>query len=184
MKRRDAVKGIILFSLGTSIIYSCTDKYKAIRDLKLHYFQPKDSELDVIETLSRVILPIHTIPELAMHTPLPLMFTMLDDVYKPEDRTAFLEGYQNFDRLVEVSEGSTFSQMKEEDQKAYVKRMNKAESGIDEVLTNFFKIVKAESLRYFKTSEYFQRKVNYYEMAPGRFNGDVLISELKNANAV
>ena len=97
MKRRDAVKGIILFSLGTGILYSCKDKYQAIRDLGLKYFEPVNKELDLIDKLSRTIVPLQTIPELANHTPLPFMFTMLDDVYKPKDRDAFLKGYQNFD---------------------------------------------------------------------------------------
>ena len=184
MKRRDAVKGIVLFSLGTGIIYSCKDKYKAIRDLGLEYFQPLDAELDLIEALSSSIVPLKLIPELANHTPLPLMFTMIDDVYKKEKRDAFLSGYQNFDKILEASGSKKFSKMNEEERSALLTSLNNREEGVDETMQSFYDIVKSESLRYLKTSEYYQRKINYYEMAPGRFNGDVLISELKNANEI
>lgn len=184
MKRRDAVKGIILFSLGTGIIYSCTDKYKAIRDLSLKYFNPVDSELDLIETLSKAIVPLDMIPELADHTPLPLMFTMLDDVYQKEKKDVFLAGYQNFNKTLEAAGKKKFGKMNKEEQTALLSSLNNREEGIDKTMQSFFDIVKRESLRYLKTSEYYQRKINYYEMAPGRFNGDVLISELKNANEV
>ena len=184
MKRRDAVKGIILFSLGTGIIYSCTDKYKAIRELKLNHFTPKDAELDLIEKLSNMIVPFQQIPELSNHTALPLMFTMLDDVYKPEEQTFFTEVYQNFDQIVESSGQKKFSIMDEDEQNLLLSRLNNNEEGLDQRLVGFYDIIKKESLRYFKTSEYYQRKVNYYEMAPGRFKGDVLISELRNTNEV
>ena len=184
MKRRDAVKGIILFSLGTGIIYSCTDKYKAIRELGLTYFNPKNEELDLIEKLSQAIVPFNSIPELVNHTALPLMFTMLDDVYEKEERDIFQNGLQNFDLIIEKSEGKKFSKMKEEEQASLLSRLNNGEEGMDKVAQSFFDIVKGESIRYLKTSEFYQRKVNYYEMAPGRFDGDVLISELKNANEV
>ena len=184
MKRRDAVKGIILFSLGTGIIYSCKDKYQAIRDLGLDYFTPKNAELDLLDKLSRAIVPLQSIPELANHTPLPLMFTMLDDVYKLEDRDAFLNGYQKFDEISEEMTGTKFSKMKEEVMKTFLSRFNAREEGLDNGMQKFYDIVKGESLRYLKTSEYYQRKINYYEMAPGRFNGDVRISELKNANEI
>jgi len=184
MKRRDAVKGIILFSLGTGILYSCADKYKAIKDLNLNHFEPKDSELDLIEQLSNMIVPFQSIPELANHTALPLMFIMLDDVYKPEERVFFTDAYQSFDEIVEASEQKNFSQMNQDEQNSFLSRLNVHEEGIDQRLIGFYDIIKNESLRYLKTSEYYQRKVNYYEMAPGRFKGDVLISELRNANEV
>ena len=62
--------------------------------------------------------------------------------------------------------------------------MNDREEDIDIGIQGFYDIVKSESIKYLKTSEYYQRKVNYYEMAPGRFKGDILISELRNDNEV
>jgi hypothetical protein len=184
MKRRAAVKGIILFSLGTGILFSCTDKYKAIRDLGLNHFEPLNKELDLLEKLSNIIVPLNSIPELAKHTPLPYIFTMLDDVYEPEARKVFLEGYQRFDEYVEIYAGKKFTQLNDEEQSTLVLQLNNHEEGIDKGIQDFYDIVKNESIEYLVTSEYYQRNINYYEMAPGRFKGEVLISELRNANDV
>jgi len=184
MKRRDAVKGIILFSLGTGIIYSCSDKYKAIRELALNHFEPKNEELDLLEKLSLAIVPIHLIPDLVDHTSLPLMFTMLDNVYEAKDQAVFQAGYQNFSQFTESLVGKRFEKMSQEERTDLLIRFNEKEEGIDPAMQKFYDMVKTESIRYLKTSEYYQRKINYYEMAPGRYRGDVLISELKNANEV
>jgi len=45
-----------------------------------------------------------------------------------------------------------------------------------------FDTIKSKTIQYLTTTEYYQRKVNYYEMVPGRYLGDVLVTELKNLN--
>ena len=184
MKRRTALKGIVLFSLGTGLIYSCADKYEAIRNLGLKYFAPKDKELDLLESMVKTIVPFHKIPGLENHTSLPLLFTMLDDVYKEKDRNDFLYGYQNIGAFIEKEFGMKFSRLDEEQQKEFVALLNDGDSKMEDKFLSFYSMLKNESLRYFRSSEYYQRKVNYYEMAPGRFNGDVLLSELKNRNEI
>ena len=184
MKRRTALKGIVLFSLGTGIIYSCADRYEAIRNLGLKYFTPKDKELDLLDSMVKSIVPFHKISGLENHTSLPLLFTMLDDVYKEKDRNDFMFGYQNIGTFIEQEYGKSFNRLDEEQQKVLIGRLNDGDQKLDEKYLAFYSILKNESLRYFRSSEYYQRKVNYYEMAPGRFNGDVLISELKNRNEI
>jgi hypothetical protein len=183
MKRRDAVKGIILFSLGTGILYSCADKYKAIRTLRLNHFEPLDEELDLLASLSNTIVPLNTIPDLINHTPLPFIFTMLDDVYNSQDRKVFQTGYQQFDAFIQGEMGKKFSYLSEEEQKLVVAQLNDQKEDRN-LFNGFFSILKTESINYLKTSEYYNRKINYYEMAPGRFRGDILISDLKNVNEV
>jgi len=184
MKRRSALKGILLFSLGTGIVYSCTDKYQAIKDLNLKYLTPKAGELDLLDGLSRMIVPIQSIPELENHTALPFILNMIDDVYSEPDRKAFQAGYQSFDVTVEGILGKKFSALNDEEKMGFLDRLNKREEGMNGSLQTVFDIVKSESVKYLRTSEFFERKVNYYEMAPGRFRGDVSVSELQNANKI
>ena len=184
MKRRTAIKGIVLFSLGTGIIHSCNDKYEAIRNLGLKYFTPNNKELDLLEQLVKVIVPFHKIPDLANHTPLPYLFTMLDDIYKKEDRNNFLFGYQNLNNVLQEKLGKKFHKLSEEETDHMMAELNEGKGDWDEKILSFYNILKGESINYLRTSEYYQRKINYYEMAPGRYNGDVLISELKNRNEI
>lgn len=184
MKRRSVVKGLILFSLGTGMIFSCKDKYKAIRDLNLDHFKPTNEELDIIGVVSEMIVPLASIPQMADHTPLPFIFTMIDDVYSPEDREVFQNGYKTFDTYAESREGKRFSKMSNEEKENFMILLNNRHEGIDSDVQSFYDMVKNESIHYLRSSEFYQRKVNYYEMAPGRHKGNVSIDELKNANEV
>ena len=109
---------------------------------------------------------------------------MLDDVYEAKDRDIFLNGFKNFDTNVETSQGKKFTKMKVEEQKSFLAQLNDPDVESDEDMQSFFDILKRESIAYLRTSELYQRKINYYEMAPGRFKGSVLIDDLKNANEV
>lgn len=184
MKRRDAMKGIILFSLGTSMIYSCTDPYQAVKDLNLEFIKPDKDQLTIIDSISKIVVPLQAIPALAQHTALPFVLKMINDVAKPKDRDAFLVSYQSFDLDVYNLTEKRFSKMELEEQTNFLIRLNKREEGLPKHMQSFFDVIKGESLKYLTTSEYVQRKVNYYEMAPGRFRGDVLLSELQNANSL
>lgn len=184
MKRRDAVKGILLFSLGTGVLNSCTDKYQAIKDLKLDHLIPTNDELDLVDIISKIVVPLQSIPALADHTALPFILKMVDDIYPKEERDIFLSGYQNFDKKYQELNGKKFSKISLEEQTEVLRSFNDKTEGLDTGMQKFFDIIKGESLKYLTTSEYVQRKVNYYEMAPGRHKGDVLLSELQNANKI
>jgi len=184
MKRREAVKGIILFSLGTGLIYSCTDPFQAVKDLNLDFIKPENGQLQIIDAISKLVVPIQSIPELENHTALPFILSMVDDNFTAKERDKFISGYQNWDTDVEKLGQKLFSKMTGEQQMGLLSRLNKGEEGIPAEMQNFYNVIKSQSLKYLTTSEYYQRKVNYYEMAPGRFYGDVMLADLQNANEV
>ena len=184
MKRRKAIQGIILFSLGTGYLFSCKDKYQAIKDLGLKYFNPLRNELDLLENLSSIILPLHTIPQFENHTPLPFIFKMLDEVYSPKERALFQEVFQDFDVITGETAGRQFSAMDKDQQLAFLTSLNSSENSYDASLNTFFRILKDLNIKYLRTSEFFERKINYYEMEPGRFLGNVLVADLTNQNQI
>ena len=182
MKRRQAMKGIILFSLGSSLVYSCHDPYQAIRNLNLDFVKPLDKQMDIIDSISKLVVPLDKIPALAQHTALPFILKMVDDIAESEDRDRFIASYMSFDQNIEALEHKKYSAMSIEEQASLLDRFNKREKGLPEGGQSMFDMIKGLSLQYLTSSEFFQRTVNYYEMAPGRFKGDVLLSELQNAN--
>jgi len=114
MKRRKAIRNIVLFSLGTGMIYSCKDKYEAIKQLNLKHLQAESSHLDILDDLSKLIVPIKDIPELAEHTALPFIMNMVDNVYNPKDRKLFVDGYKSFDQEILILKGKKYSKMEED----------------------------------------------------------------------
>lgn len=182
MKRRKAIRNIVLFSLGTGVIYSCQDKYVAIQQLNLRYLKAEAKELDVLDNLSRLLVPLQNIPELAEHTALPFIMNMVDKTFELEDRQLFIEGYTGFDTEIGILKGVEFTDMTEEEKLQLLEEFNEEAIVVSPALYSVFNTIKAISIQYFTSTEYYQRKVNYYEMAPGRFRGAVPVTELKNMN--
>ena len=182
MKRRKAIRNIVLFSLGTGIIYSCKDKYEAIKQLNLKYLLAEPSQLDIIDDLSRLIVPLQNIPELVEHTALPFIMNMMDDISKPKYRQLFIDGYQSFDTEILALKGKKYMDLLLEEKQILLSELNEKTIKASPALYALYDTVKGKSIQYLTSSEYFQRKINYYEMAPGRFKGDVLLSELQNMN--
>lgn len=182
MKRRKAIRNIVLFSLGTSIIYSCKDKYEAIRKLNLKHLIVENSHLDTLDDLSRFIVPLQNIPELAQHTALPFILNMIDNVFDEKERLIFVKGYQNFDDEVLRITGKKYHDLDLSEKQNFLEAMNEETLEAPPELYAVFNAVKAKSIQYLTTSEYYQRKINYYQMAPGKFRGDVLLEELQNKN--
>lgn len=182
MKRRTAIRNIIFFSLGTGIIYSCKDKYEAIKMLDLKYLHLETNHLDLLDELSNLIVPLQGIPELENHTALPFIINSVDKLYDADDRQLFVDGYTSWDAEIAMLKGKKFSKMELEEKQDLIEELNEEKVVASPALYKVFNILKSSGIRYLSNTEYYQRSVNYYEMAPGRFRGDVLLSELKNMN--
>ena len=182
MKRRKVIRNLVLFSLGAGVIYSCKDKYEAIKQLNLKYVQTESNQLDIMDDLSKLIVPLQQIPELIDHTALPFILNSVDKLYDSEDRQLFIEGYKTFDTEIATLKGKPYSEMEEVEKQPLLAEINEEKLIASPELYAVFKTIKNKSIQYLTTSEYYQRKVNYYEMTPSRFHGDVLVTELKNLN--
>lgn len=185
MRRREAIRNVVVFSLGTSFLYSCTDPFTAIRELQLMNLSFSDTDLNVLDKLSKVILPIQQIPELATHTALPFILKQVNDLQPEKERQLFQRGYELFPSYFEAKTGMKFKEADDTTIQEFLSILNKLEidrqdsnSPSSEIYT-LYQNIKNENLLYLRTSEYFQRENRFYEMAPGRFDGNLPISELK-----
>jgi len=184
MRRREALKGIFLFSLGTGLIYSCADPYVAVRDLELEKIQLTDDQLHLVDAISKIILPIQEIPALQDHTALPFVMNNVDDMYAKQEIDLFIEGADHLTTADLAMYNKKFIDLDESQKTAYIQSLNVGEEAAPIGVSTMFKMVKKESLKYLETTEYILRKVNYYEMAPGRYKGNVNISDLQNRNTL
>lgn len=182
MKRRKAIRNLVLFSLGTGVIYSCRDKYEAVKLLNLKYVQAKSEHLDLLDDLSKLILPFQMIPKLKDHTALPFILNNVDKILNAENRELFLKGYKSFDIEIAMLTGKKYSEMEDEEKQVLLTEFNEKRLVASPAVYMVFDTIKSKTIQYLTTTEYYQRKVNYYEMVPGRFLGDVLVTELKNLN--
>ena len=184
MKRRTAIKGIVLFTLGTNLLYSCKDKYAAIKSLDLGYVKPTDAEIDLITDMADRVLPIQIIPGLQNHTTVPYTLKMVNDTHPADEREKFIKGYQEFNKFLQPKFNKTYSQLSDEEKDQLITELNESTDTVASEVVFFFKTLKSESIDYLVRSEYIQRNVRYYQIAPGVYNGCLQIEELTNKNAV
>ncbi len=182
MQRRTALKGMLLFSIGGTTIYSCSDPFEAIKALDIPKLPLVDNEIAILSDLSERIVPLQSIPALQNHSSLPYILQMVNDCFSEEDRVKFIKGYQNFDAAIQSNLGKSYLKTTDEEKNALIQQLNSAEEQMNEDTKNTFSIIKSLALNYLTNTQYILEQVRYYELAPGRFNGCLPLSELKNRN--
>lgn len=186
MKRRKAIKNIVFYSIGTSLLLSCDNPFSAVYDLQLDKLVFEKEHLKLIDDFSRVILPIQNIEELNAHTTLPFVMQSVNDLYNIEKRALFTKGYTTFDSYFERNFSKSWKDANQDEKMTIVNQLNtmkakpwKEVQATKDVIKYFFDVLKKENLQYLRTCEYIQRNIRLYEMAPDRYNGSFLVSELK-----
>lgn len=185
MKRRELIKNMFIFYLGSSILYSCSDPFSAVNKLNLKNLTFDKNHLKLINLLSKTIVPIHQIPELAEHTSLPFVMKSVNDLYNSDQRINFQNGFHLFSNDYKTQTGKNIFESTEVDILRFLEVVNdivekSSESEIDNnPLLYFFKILKKENLVYLRNTEYILKNYRYYEMVPGRFDGDFPIEKMQ-----
>lgn len=184
MKRRDAIRSIVIFSLGTGVLYSCTDPFQAMKNLHLKNLTFSKAHLKILDKLSKAILPIQLIPELQNHTALPFIMKQVNDLQTKESQQLFQRGYEIFQAYFTEKTNEHFLDANPLTVSSFLERLNTLEIASDETegtavyIHKLYQTLKQENLLYLKTTEHFQRQYRFYEMAPGRFDGNHLVAEL------
>lgn len=181
MKRRTALGAIIFYSLGANTLVSCKDKYQAIKDLKLQNIKLNNHQLELIDELCNIIFPAHHIPEFKNHSALLHLLTMTDECVSPEMQKDFLAGLSSFEEDIQKKFSKPFEKLSSEQKLYFVKEVNKSQKEND-LTFSFFKTIKQRTIEYYTTTEYHMRKIQMYEMAPGRFLGCVKIDQRQTKN--
>lgn len=168
---------MVLFALGTQIVYSCKNKFQAIRSLPLENLPLLDKDIELIEELSNKILPLKSIESLQNHTTTPFVLTMANDCLSEGDRDKFIEGYGQFDDYVKVTSGKSLKDLSDQEFKEFVSIMeNKTERNNPSPVHFFAGFVRDKNIQYLTSSEYFLTTYRDYQMAPGFYKGCVALS--------
>lgn len=167
------------------MFYACKDKYEAIKSLNLAHLQPIDAELDILSDLAERIVPLRGIPALQEHSSLPFILKIVNDCYPAKLRDKFRQGYQQFVSYAAEKLGKPYADSSDEEKMGLLHTLNvdetKEETQVSDALA-LFRILKSEGINYLVNTEYLQRNVRYYQMAPGGFEGCVVLADIQNPN--
>jgi Gluconate 2-dehydrogenase subunit 3 len=182
MERRKALQAIVFFSVAANAIISCKNKEEVLKNIILKKIKIDKGEANAIDEMAHMIFPTTSIPEFKNHTALPFILTMVDDCYNDADQKIFMKGVTNLNLYTQAQVKKDYRELSSDEQKTILKKINDDQSEDQSELKLFYSIVKDKTIQYYTTTEFYMRKHNLYEMAPGRFLGCIKIEDLQTKN--
>lgn len=141
-----------------------------------------EEQASVVSTVSEIIIPRTDTPG-ARDAGVPSFIDqMLKEVYSKEDQEFFTNGLKAFNDEAQKELGDEFTDLDEEDQSAFVKKVHDAAIQAENT-TNpapkrpFILMMKELTMLGFFTSEAGATKVLQYDPVPGAYKGCVPLSE-------
>lgn len=171
MKRRDAVKFIVLLPPTVGLLSSCNmEEIPVYENVML-----EDKQYRLIAQLCDSILPTEGLELNRGEKTVDFVLTVLNDNHSPEDIEKYKLGLTEFQTLLKEKYGSAFRKMDSE-KKLEVLTMLKTDESNSEALQKFYSITEGLTKEHFISSEYFMKNYLDFEFAPGRYDGAVELS--------
>lgn len=169
MKRRSAIKNLMIFAGGIYLLPSCAGDGKSSIELKnLDILVGEEALLaEVAETIIPKTADAPGAKDLNLH-----LFTlkMVDDCHSKEDQKAFKAGLASLNKISLEKNEKPFNQLDTITRMHFIESVMKEKS--DEAnLRIFFEITKKRVIQGFTHSKFVMTDMKQYEMVPGRYNG-------------
>ena len=194
MNRRAVIKNLALVIGGTVLLPSCLHD-KAGVSIHLKKLSINADQERLVADICETIIPRTNTPG-AKDLNLPaFVLKMLDDCYKKKDQQAFMEGLDQFNKLVDKKYNKSFGDLDSKQREAVLtaletgnKPVNDPQKGIKPVsesqksldtpkkkqdippLNFFYNAIKQQTIFGYTNSQYFMTKQVIYELVPGRYN--------------
>lgn len=170
MKRRQAIRQIVVVSSGLTLLPSCDflsgTSFKTYKNLPLDRGQ-----YQLIEALQAAIFPTEKMPVSDVETPMDYMLTRLNDCFSMEDIERYLGGLKDFQESIKSKFNKSFGKLSLEEQTQILKEGFSDKN--DSPTRDFLNTNKKFAVEYFTKSEDYQVNHFGYEFIPSRYLGCV-----------
>lgn len=177
MKRRTALRNILLASAGAAILPAC---FREAPLFPTYSNLPIDkNQWYLIDQIRQAILPIEqpVEPSHAEKTITHFILKSLNDCYEPEVIEKYLLGFDEFQAMIQQQFLKDTTSMKLLDvPEEHLNNLLDYITETEDLPKNqqvFFETTKGLAVRHFTSSEEYLKNKLGFEFAPGRFNGCV-----------
>jgi hypothetical protein len=175
MKRRTAIRNVIMISAGAAFLQSCQGKAA----LNLKYIPITGSDEDLLNELTEAIIPKTEFPGAKDLKTGEYVFMMADDCISPEEQQMFIAGMKEFDEASKSKTGSRFVELSKEKKSEFLTMVeaDKEAKDFGKNVQRFYRGVKGATIEYFTTSEQYMKEVrNVTSLIPSRFEACVPVA--------
>lgn len=169
MKRRSAIKNLLIVAGGIAILPSCSNE-KGKASIQLTNLSINADQEALLAEIAEAIIPTgdsQGAKDLNLHL---FVLKMVDDCHPEEEQTLFLKGLDQLNDLSKKTSGRPFIKASAEEQQQLLAAIDTAKDYTQEVET-FYKITKRRVIQGFLNSKYVMTDLKQYELVPGRYNG-------------
>ena len=163
MKRREAIRNILLASASTIFITGCSEANvpELIGDKGLHL---DNSHSNYLLKISESFLPVSDLKD-KIGNPVDFIMTMINDCHSPEQIMAFAQGFQDYKLLMQESKLKIKS-AKEDQVIPVVQKVLEATEQPQEALIFFINKTRNLSIQHLKSSEYYMTRHLDFSLIP------------------
>ena len=169
MKRRTALKNLLIVAGGVIVIPSCLYKEEAA-SIPLKYLKVNAEGEKLLAELVGTIIPTTTTPGAKDTYAHLFALNMVDDCFDSDVQDKFAKGVKDVDKLSKDRFNTTFVKCTPEQRAQIVADLEKRDEKTDDVGA-FYKTLKRLTLQGYLNSKYVLTNVLKYEHVPGRYNG-------------
>jgi hypothetical protein len=177
MKRRIAIRNVVLISAGAAFLQSCQNK----ANVALKNIPVTSAEEDLLNELTEAIIPKTEFPGAKDLKTGDYVFMMADDCISPEEQQKFSAGMKEFDEASKKKMGSRFVKLSKEKKSEFLTTIEGDKGGKEfgENVQVFYGGVKAATIEFFTTSEQYMKEVrNVTSLIPSKFQACVPVSNV------
>lgn len=176
MKRRTAIRNIVIISAGASLLPSCTATDNS--SLQLKNIPLTGSQENMLAELAETIIPktgnFIGAKDLKSHV---FLLTMMDDCTSPEDQKFFSDGMKAFEDACKKKFNAAFVKCTPQQRNDLLKEMETIKDQKD-AAAKFYKTTKRYTVQSFTSSKEYLLDVRKWQMVPGsNFKGCVPVKK-------
>ncbi len=165
MKRRTAIRNVVLISAGASLLPSCMQETGS--SIPLKNISISGSQEQMFAQLTEIIIPktkdFIGANDLKAHE---FMLTMIDDCTSPDEQKNFTEGLKDFDKLSHDKFGQLFTSFTPEQKRSLIADIE-SKKDVPENVQKFYGTVKRYTIQSFTSSEKYLLDIRKYKQTPG-----------------
>jgi hypothetical protein len=178
MKRREAIKNLLIVTGGVIVLPSCLqDKKEASIPLKYLAIDADGEKL--LAELAETIIPATNIPGAKDTYAHVFALNMVDDCFEQEVQEKFTKGIKEVDRLAKDRFDKSFTRSTPAQREQIVAELEKRGDAGDE-LSAFYATYKKLIIQGYLNSRYVLTNVLKYELVPGRYTGAAPVKQTSN----
>lgn len=174
MKRRTAIRTIIITSTGVALLPSCgaDDAQNAI---ELSKIKITGGQARLLASLTQTIIPATDAPGAKEEKTDEYILRMVNDCASPEDQQKFLTGLDEFEKMVKERYGESFASLSDAQRKELLTDLESKKS-LPNAATEFYGHIKGVTVQFYTGTEYYMTKVMDYNIIPKRYKGCVPVA--------